>query len=115
VPWSNGFSVEARQNAQRNGNQGSRQAENQPLAEFLNQPLYSSNFDSNFSSLFYHFYFILKKSAQSCPGPNPLYTTRVTKSLKNPFLIFHGHGSWPLAKSCDHENDLIFLVMTLGP
>jgi hypothetical protein len=22
---------------------------------------------------------ILKKSAQSCPGPNPLYTTRVTK------------------------------------
>jgi hypothetical protein len=40
---------------------------------------------------------ILKKSAQSCPGPNPLYTTRVTKPLKNPFLIFHGQGSWPRA------------------
>ena len=39
----------------------------------------------------------IKKSAQSCPGPNPLYTTRVTKPLKNPFLIFHGHGSWPRA------------------
>jgi hypothetical protein len=40
---------------------------------------------------------ILKKLAQSCPGPNPLYTTRVTKPLKNLFLIFHGQGSWPRA------------------
>jgi hypothetical protein len=40
---------------------------------------------------------ILKKSAQSYPGPNPLYTTRVTKPLINPFFIFHGHGSWPRA------------------
>ena len=35
VPWSNGFSVEARQNAQLNGNQGSGKAENQPLAEII--------------------------------------------------------------------------------
>jgi hypothetical protein len=40
---------------------------------------------------------IFKKSAQSCPGPNLLYTTRVTKPLTNPFFIFHGHGSWPRA------------------
>ena len=37
----------------------------------------------------------ITKSAQSCPGPNPLYNTRVTKPLKYPFLIFRGHGSWP--------------------
>jgi hypothetical protein len=35
----------------------------------------------------------------------------VTKPLKNPFFIFHGQGSWRL----DHENDLIFLAMALGP
>jgi len=29
--------------------------------------------------------------------------------------IFDFSWSWPLAKSCDHENDLIFLVMALGP
>jgi hypothetical protein len=35
VPWSNGFSVEAEQNAQLNGNQGSRKAKNQPKAEIV--------------------------------------------------------------------------------
>jgi hypothetical protein len=39
----------------------------------------------------------IKKLTQSCPGPNPLYTTRVTKPLRNTFLIFHGQGSWPRA------------------
>jgi hypothetical protein len=40
---------------------------------------------------------ILKESTQSCPDLNAHNTTRVAKALKNPFLIFHGHGSWPRA------------------
>jgi hypothetical protein len=93
VPWSNGFSVEARQNAQLNGNQGSGKAENQPLAEII----IFNIFFPDFFDVIVDRWDTLKKSAQSCPGPNPLYTTRVTKPLKNPFLIFHGHGSWPRA------------------
>jgi len=94
VPWSNGFSVEARQNARLNGNQGRHKAKNQTLAEIV-------FFNIFFSQLFFYVtvdrWDILKKSAQSCPGPNPIYTTRVTKPLKNPFLIFHGQSSWPKA------------------
>jgi hypothetical protein len=94
VPWSNGFSVEARQNARLNGNQGSRKAKNQPLAEIVFFLIY---FFPIFFDVIVDRWDILKKSAQSCHGPNPLYTTRVTKPLKNPFLIFHGQGFWPRA------------------
>jgi len=93
VPWSNGLSVEVRQNARLNGNQGSHKAENQPLAELL----FLIYFFPIFFDVTVDRWDILKKSAQSYPGPNPLYTTRVTKPLKNPFLIFHGYGSWPRA------------------
>jgi hypothetical protein len=93
VPWSNGFSVEARQNARLNGNQGSCKAENQPLAEII----IFNIFFPIFIDVTVDRWDILKKSDQSCPGPNPLYTTKVTKPLKNPFLIFHGHSSWPRA------------------
>jgi hypothetical protein len=91
VPWSNGFSVEARQNARLNGNQGSRKAKNQPLAEIV----FFNIFFPDFFYVTVDRWDILKKLAQNCPGPNPLSTTRVTKPLKDPFLIFHGQGSWP--------------------
>jgi hypothetical protein len=47
VPWSNGFSVEARQNARLNGNQGSRKAKNQPLAKSVFLIYIFSQFFSN--------------------------------------------------------------------
>jgi hypothetical protein len=93
VPWSNGFSVEARQNARLNRNQGSRKAKDQSLAEIV---FFNIFFFPNFFDIIVDRWDILKRSAQSYPGPNPLYTTRVTKPLKNPFFIFHGHGSWSI-------------------
>jgi hypothetical protein len=86
VPWSNGFSVEARQNARLNGNQGSRNAKKSTIG----RNLFFIYVFPDFFDVIVDRWDILKKSAQSCPGPNPLYTTRVTKPLKNSFLIFHG-------------------------